>query len=56
VVSCMWYGEQLEHHMRVEAGDFVYIPADMPRLPYTRAPLKTALPSSPVPIHMSKRV
>ncbi len=33
-VSGMWYGEQLEHHVVVKAGDFLYIPADMPHLPY----------------------
>jgi uncharacterized RmlC-like cupin family protein len=33
-VSGMWYGEQLEQHMVVKAGDFLYIPADMPHLPY----------------------
>jgi uncharacterized RmlC-like cupin family protein len=33
-VSGMWYGEQLEHHLEVKAGDFLYIPADMPHLPY----------------------
>jgi uncharacterized RmlC-like cupin family protein len=32
--SGMWYGHQLEHHMIVKAGDFLYIPADMPHLPY----------------------
>jgi len=32
--SCMWYGERLEHHAVVEPGDFLYIPADMPHLPY----------------------
>jgi uncharacterized RmlC-like cupin family protein len=30
----MWYGERLERHMEVKAGDFVYIPAGMPHLPY----------------------
>ncbi len=30
----MWYGERLEHHMVNRAGDFVYIPADTPHLPY----------------------
>jgi uncharacterized RmlC-like cupin family protein len=30
----VWYGEQLERHMVNRAGDFVYIPADMPHLPY----------------------
>ena len=30
----MWYGENLEHDMRAKAGDYVYIPAGMPHLPY----------------------
>jgi uncharacterized RmlC-like cupin family protein len=30
----MWYGEQLELHMELDAGDFLYIPAGMPHLPY----------------------
>lgn len=30
----MWYGEKLGQHMAVKAGDFVYIPAGMPHLPY----------------------
>jgi uncharacterized RmlC-like cupin family protein len=30
----MWYGERLEHHMVNRAGDFVYIPANVPHLPY----------------------
>ena len=33
----MWYGERLEHHMVTRAGDFVYIPANMPHLPYNRS-------------------
>lgn len=32
--SGMWYGERLEHHLVAKAGDFLYIPADMPHLPY----------------------
>jgi uncharacterized RmlC-like cupin family protein len=32
--SAMYYGEQLEHHAVAVAGDFVYIPADVPHLPY----------------------
>jgi len=32
--SGMWYGEALEHHLIACAGDFLYIPADMPHLPY----------------------
>lgn len=30
----MWYGEQLEEHLVGRAGDFIYIPAGMPHLPY----------------------
>jgi uncharacterized RmlC-like cupin family protein len=30
----MWYGENLEHHMQINPGDFLYIPGDMPHLPY----------------------
>jgi uncharacterized RmlC-like cupin family protein len=33
-ISCMWYGQELEHHVSVRPGDFLYIPADMPHLPY----------------------
>jgi uncharacterized RmlC-like cupin family protein len=32
--SGCWYGEKLEEHLTVRAGDFVYIPADVPHLPY----------------------
>jgi uncharacterized RmlC-like cupin family protein len=28
------YGERLEHHTVVRAGDFLYIPAGVPHLPY----------------------
>ena len=30
----MWWGDGLAHHEVVNAGDFVYIPADMPHQPY----------------------
>jgi uncharacterized RmlC-like cupin family protein len=30
----MYYGERLENHMVTRAGDFVYIPANTPHLPY----------------------
>ena len=33
-ISGMWFGEDLEHHCVVKAGDFLYIPADMPHQPY----------------------
>src|ERR1700676_5362517 len=32
--SGVWHGERLEHHTLVKPGDFFYIPADMPHLPY----------------------
>jgi len=33
-VSGVWYGQNLEHHSMTHPGDFMYIPADMPHLPY----------------------
>lgn len=30
----MWYGKNLEQHLKVKAGEFLYIPAGMPHLPY----------------------
>jgi uncharacterized RmlC-like cupin family protein len=33
-VSEMLYGEKLEKHMRVEQGDYVYIPPGVPHQPY----------------------
>ena len=32
--SGMWHGPQLEHHTLIRPGDFLYIPADVPHLPY----------------------
>ena len=32
--SAVWHGENLEHHTVVKPGDFFYIPADVPHLPY----------------------
>jgi uncharacterized RmlC-like cupin family protein len=29
-----WYGERLEHHVVARAGDFMYIAANVPHLPY----------------------
>ena len=29
-----WHGERLEEHFTAQAGDFVYIPAGVPHLPY----------------------
>jgi uncharacterized RmlC-like cupin family protein len=30
----MWYGENLEEDVVIKAGEFLYIPAGMPHLPY----------------------
>jgi uncharacterized RmlC-like cupin family protein len=32
--SGCWYGDSLQHHFIARAGDFAYIPANMPHLPY----------------------
>lgn len=32
--SGMWYGEALQEHLVAKAGDYVYIPANVPHLPY----------------------
>src|SRR5271165_4759181 len=39
----MWYGERLERHMVTRAGDFVYIPADTPHLPYNLSQTEPAV-------------
>ena len=33
-VTTMFWGAQLENRMEAEAGDLIYIPADMPHLPF----------------------
>ena len=42
VSGCFW-GERLEHHVIAGAGDFVYIAADVPHLPYNRSPDETVI-------------
>jgi uncharacterized RmlC-like cupin family protein len=37
--SGVWYGENLQHHETVSAGEFFYIPANVPHAPYN--PSKT---------------
>jgi len=32
--SGTWYGERLEHHVIARAGDFLYMPPNVPHLPY----------------------
>lgn len=36
--AVMLWGERLEHRMEVAAGEFVYIPADVPHLPFNPGP------------------
>jgi uncharacterized RmlC-like cupin family protein len=33
----MWFGDNLEQHMTVRQGEFLYIPANMPHLPFNAA-------------------
>lgn len=37
-VTVMYWGERLEHRMEARAGDMIYIPADMPHLPFNPGP------------------
>lgn len=37
----MWYGEKLEQHLECQVGDFIYIPAGMPHLPYNPSQTET---------------
>lgn len=39
--SCVWHGDRLEHHTIVKPGDFFYIPADVPHLPYNPSQTET---------------
>ncbi len=39
--SAVWHGQHLEHHSVVKPGDFFYIPADVPHLPYNPSPTET---------------
>jgi len=41
--GAMWYGHQLEHHVQLQPGDFLYIPADMPHLPYNPSTTEDAV-------------
>jgi uncharacterized RmlC-like cupin family protein len=40
--SGMWYGDRLEQHLVAKAGDFLYIPANMPHLPYNLSDTESA--------------
>ena len=39
----MWYGENLKEHLTVKAGEYLYIPAGMPHLPYNPSETETAI-------------
>jgi uncharacterized RmlC-like cupin family protein len=39
----MWYGDQLQEHLTVKSGDFLYIPAGMPHLPYNLSDTEPAV-------------
>jgi uncharacterized RmlC-like cupin family protein len=39
--SAVWHGQRLEHHAVVQPGDFFYIPADVPHLPYNPSATET---------------
>jgi uncharacterized RmlC-like cupin family protein len=39
--SAVWHGQRLEHHSVVKPGDFFYIPADVPHLPYNPSATET---------------
>lgn len=41
--SCVFFGNALEEHVVVEPGDFLYIPANIPHLPYNPSPTETVV-------------
>jgi uncharacterized RmlC-like cupin family protein len=41
--SCMWHGERLEQHSTLQPGEFLYIPADVPHLPYNPSKTETCV-------------
>lgn len=36
--AVMYWGQSLEHRMEISAGEMIYIPADMPHLPFNPGP------------------
>ena len=41
--SGVWHGERLEQHSVVQPGDFFYIPANVPHLPYNPSQTETCV-------------
>ena len=39
----MWYGENLSEHLTVKAGEYLYIPAGVPHLPYNASETEPAI-------------
>ena len=39
----IWYGERLEQHLIARAGDFLYIPPDIPHRPYNMSDNETCV-------------
>ncbi len=39
----MWYGEKLAEHLTVKAGEYLYIPAGVPHLPYNPSDTEAAV-------------
>lgn len=39
----MWYGENLAEHLTVKAGEYLYIPAGVPHLPYNPSATEPAI-------------
>ena len=41
--ACMWHGKRLEQHSTLQPGEFLYIPADVPHLPYNPSKTETCV-------------
>lgn len=41
--AAMWYGPHLEHHLEMRSGEFLYIPAGVPHLPYNPSSIEEAV-------------
>ena len=41
--SGMWYGQGLQQHLIARAGDFLYIPANMPHMPYNLSDVESCV-------------
>jgi uncharacterized RmlC-like cupin family protein len=41
--SGVWHGDNLEHHSRLVPGDFFYIPANVPHVPYNPSSTEDAV-------------